>query len=117
MATLEQRRNLRRFATDAERVLWQHLRGRSLAGARFRRQHPLGPYVLDFYCAEARLCIEADGGQHWDPEQQTYDAARTAQLAAVGIRVLRFRNREILQERDAVLTAIAAAVKRGAPSP
>jgi very-short-patch-repair endonuclease len=102
-------RNLRRSSTDAERVLWQLLRRRPF-GAKFRRQHPLGAYVLDFYCVEKQLAIEADGSQHFTPEGLAADQARTDHLAQVGIRMLRFTNREILSESDGVLNAIEQAL-------
>ncbi len=81
-------RNLRQLATDAEHRLWQRLRNRQVCGAKFRRQHPVPPYIVDFVCLEKKLVIEADGGQHI--EQQTYDEKRTAFLQAQGFRVLRF---------------------------
>ena len=99
-------RQLRRESTDAERILWRHLRDRQLAGAKFRRQHQFGPYILDFYCAEHHLAVEADGGQHYSDAGETRDAERTRYLAARGVRVLRFTNIEILQETDAVLDCI-----------
>ena len=84
------------------------LRNRRLGGRKFRRQHPLPPYILDFYCEEARLAIELDGGQHG--EQAAYDAARSTVLASQGIRVLRFWNNEVLQQTEAVLQVIWAAL-------
>ena len=88
-------RRLRRDATDAERRLWQLLRGRRFCGFKFRRQHEFGPYILDFFCADQGLVIEADGGQHFLAEGIEQDQARDAYLAARGLRVLRFTNREI----------------------
>ncbi|NIR02743.1 MAG: DUF559 domain-containing protein [Gemmatimonadales bacterium] len=82
------------------------LRNRHLAGAKFRRQHPVGPYILDFYCAQARLAIELDGGQHSEAAQQRRDARRTRVLEAQGVRVLRFWNNEVLAETEAVLETI-----------
>ncbi len=99
-------RELRQNATDAERLLWHLLRNRHLAGAKFRRQHPVGPYILDFYCAQARLAIELDGGQHSEAAQQRRDARRTRVLEAQGVRVLRFWNNEVLAETEAVLETI-----------
>ena len=96
-------RQLRVVMTDAERRLWSALRGRRLQGFKFRRQHPLGPYVLDFACVEHRLVIEADGGQHADCDT---DRRRTAWLEARGWRVIRFWNNEILENTDGVLDAI-----------
>src|SRR5438876_8061874 len=81
----ERARRLRNQATDAERALWRLLRGRHLHGAKFRRQQPYGPYVLDFYCHEHRLAIEADGGQHLDSGQAARDSARTRYLEEHGV--------------------------------
>ena len=101
-------RYLRRNMTDAERVLWRHLRDRQLAGAKFRRQQAIGPYVVDFVEFESRLIVEADGGQHND---STSDLVRDAWLAAQGFRVLRFWNNQILQETAAVLERIRIELK------
>ncbi|MCA9609601.1 MAG: DUF559 domain-containing protein [Myxococcales bacterium] len=100
-------RDLRSRSTDAERRLWRHLRGRRLLGHRFRRQHPLGPYILDFFCAAARLCVEVDGDQHGDPTQREHDERRSAYLRDAGIDELRFANHEVLHETDAVLEVVA----------
>jgi very-short-patch-repair endonuclease len=105
----EKARRLRRDATDAERRLWRLLRGRDLASHKFRRQHPLGPYVGDFVCLEARLVIELDGGQH-DADAET-TSARTRLLQARGFRVLRFWNEEMLRNGEGVLAAIEAALR------
>jgi very-short-patch-repair endonuclease len=99
----ERARQMRREMTEAERKLWWHLRRRDLEG-RFRRQVPLGEYIADFACLEARLVIEVDGGQH--VEQQTYDTARTAWLESQGFRVLRFWNHEVFTELNNVLETI-----------
>ena len=112
---LDRRRVLRRDATDAESALWSELRGRRLAGFEFRRQHPCGPYILDFYCAELRLAIELDGGQHWEADVAAYDEARTGFLRRRGIELLRFPNDLVFRERIAVLEAIASALGIGAP--
>jgi very-short-patch-repair endonuclease len=98
--------------TDAERKLWSQLRDRQLVGAKFRRQHPIGPYVLDFYCEESRLAVEVDGSQH-TPDG---DAARTAWLEEHGCRVMRFWNHEVLRELSSVLGMIEAALKEHASS-
>ena len=97
---------LRREATDAEGRLWKLLRGRQLAGHKFRRQHEFGGFVLDFFCADAHLAIEVDGGQHFSEEGAARDHERTQFLEANGIRVLRFTNTEILSELEAVGEAI-----------
>ncbi len=100
-------RALRGAMTDAERLLWRHLRGRQLAGRRFRRQHPFLDYVLDFVCLEARLVVELDGGQHL---QSADDAVRDARLRAAGFAVLRFWNHQVLGETEAVLGEIHRAL-------
>lgn len=97
-------RELRQRMTPAERALWERLRGRQVGGFKFRRQHPLGPYIADFYCAEAKLVIELDGGIHRD--QWRDDAARTAQFEAHGNHVLRFTNEQVLVNADRVLATI-----------
>ena len=107
-------RALRRTMTAAEEWLWYHLRGRRLAGRKFRRQVPIGPYVVDFACLSAGLIVEADGGPHL--EQSARDGARTAWLEARGYRVLRYWNHEILTETEAVLERILAEL-RTAPHP
>ncbi|HLH21207.1 MAG TPA: endonuclease domain-containing protein [Chloroflexota bacterium] len=116
---LERCRELRRESTDAEALLWRLLRNRQMAGRTFRRQHAFEPYVLDFFCAEQRLAVEADGGQHFDADQAAYDARRTEYLAARGIRVLRFTNREALTGTEAVVQVIwrEVAGHDGEPSP
>ena len=112
-------RQLRRSATEAERALWQRLRDRQLAGYKFRRQHPIGGYFADFACVEAKLVIELDGGQHFEPAAMAVDARRTAELSAHGFHVLRFNDREVLAERDAVVTGILnwLAVNHPHPNP
>ena len=96
-------RTLRRTQTEAEAHLWYHLRARRLAGFKFRRQHPVAGHVADFACEEARLIVEIDGSQHAESES---DAHRTAALESAGYHILRFWNHEVLQDTDAVLTAI-----------
>jgi very-short-patch-repair endonuclease len=102
-------RALRRHPTPAERRLWQALRGRRLDGLQFRRQHPLGPYILDFYCPAHRLVVEVDGGVH--AEQMEYDADRTQHLERYGYRVMRVRNDEVLTDLPAVLEQIKSAAR------
>ena len=98
---LENARDLRRRATDAEDTLWKMLRGRRFGGFKFRRQVPIPPYILDFYCPEARVAIELDGGQHTEPDRAIGDEKRSAVLAQKGIRVLRVWNDEFLRETEA----------------
>ena len=103
-------RTLRRNMTDAERLLWRHLRNRRMFGYKFRRQVIMGPYIVDFACIEARLVVEADGGQH--VEQRGYDEKRSQWLKARGYRVLRFWNNEILGSLPEVLETIASTLNR-----
>lgn len=97
-------RSLRNGATDAERTLWRHLKGRQLQGLKFRRQYPMAGHIADFVCIEARLVIEVDGGQHGDRVEA--DAKRTLKLQANGYRVLRFWNHDVLARTDDVLDEI-----------
>ncbi len=100
----EAARKLRKHQTDAERVLWQYLRNRRLAGRKFRRQYPMAPYVVDFVCIEKALIIELDGGQH--AERQEADRRRTDFLEQQGYRVIRFWNDEVLKNLEGVLEII-----------
>jgi len=99
-------RDLRVNATVAERKLWARLRDAKLDGLSFRRQHPVGPYVLDFYCAAIRLAVELDGDQHGSDAAIAYDLARTRRLRRRGIRVIRFSNHHLLTDMDDVLEGI-----------
>ena len=108
----ERARQLRKDMTDAERALWARLRRRQVLGHKFRRQQPLGPFIVDFVCLERKLVIEVDGGQHADQQQD--DARRTGWLEDQGFVVLRFWNHEVLAEPEAVIQAIADAL---APPP
>jgi adenine-specific DNA-methyltransferase len=108
-------RGLRRRQTDAERRLWARLRDRRLVGAKFSRQVPVGPYVVDFCCRERKLIVELDGGQH--ASQRSYDAARTAFLQTLGYRVLRFWDNDALGNTEGVLHRIAEAVSNPSPGP
>ncbi|HYO70104.1 MAG TPA: endonuclease domain-containing protein [Archangium sp.] len=116
---LERCRDLRRSSTDAESLLWKLLRARQLAGFKFRRQHQFGSYILDFFCAEHSLGIELDGDQHALPANVLRDAARSRFLAQQGVRVLRFGNRDVLFETEAVLMRIYTVLTEaeGRPSP
>lgn len=106
----ERARRLRREATNAERKLWSFLRERQLEGHRFRRQHPLGPYIVDFVCLEQKLIVEVDGATHGEPEELARDAKRTAWLKERGYRVLRCDNIEIYENLDMVVLYILQAL-------
>ncbi|MGE0825390.1 MAG: endonuclease domain-containing protein [Candidatus Binatia bacterium] len=106
-------RELRKNPTEAERQLWQHLRLRQFEGYKFRRQQPLGPYVVDFVCLEQKLIIEVDGGQH--STQVPYDQKRSIWLETHGFRVLRFWNNEVLKEVEMVKEAIWKALRESHP--
>ncbi|MDE3087965.1 MAG: endonuclease domain-containing protein [Chloroflexota bacterium] len=100
-------RELRRAMTPAEKKLWQHIRYGQLGGAQFRRQHAVGPYIVDFFCAKAKLVVEVDGDSHADPEQAKRDEERTAWLdEQKDYRVMRFWNNEVLHNIEAVLAEI-----------
>ncbi len=96
-------KEMRSDATDAERVLWRNLRAHRLAASKFRRQQPIGPYIVDFVCLYAGLIIEVDGGQHL---QSVRDAERDASLRRQGFTVLRFWNNDVLQRTESVLEEI-----------
>jgi very-short-patch-repair endonuclease len=99
-------RELRKSSTNAEKRLWSLLRNRQLAGAKFRRQHPIGDFTVDFYCPDARLVIEIDGGQHSETSHACRDSERTKRLEALGDKVLRFWNFEVLQNPESVMETI-----------
>ena len=94
-------RSLRRKSTDAEILLWQHLRDRRLLGLKFRHQVPIGNYIVDFFCEDVKMIIELDGGQHM--EKELYDQVRSDWLVANGFRVVRYWNNDISNKLDAVL--------------
>jgi very-short-patch-repair endonuclease len=103
-------RNLRKECTDVEKLLWYLLRNRQFAGAKFRRQHPVGNYIIDFYCHEKHLAIELDGGQHADEDNIQYDKERTQFLEDQGIQVLRFWNNDVFTNTESVLEIIWNAI-------
>ena len=104
----ERARQLRKDMTEAERALWAKLRRRQVLGHKFRRQQPLGDYVVDFVCLDKKLVVELDGGQH--AVRHDYDAQRTRWLEDQGFQVVRFWNHQVLCELDAVLQAVAVAL-------
>ncbi|MGO8914829.1 MAG: endonuclease domain-containing protein [Stellaceae bacterium] len=106
-------RRLRITPTDAEIRLWSRLRRKQLEGFRFRRQHPMGPYVVDFFCPDAKLVVEVDGGQH---AESASDVVRTRWLEAQGYRVIRFWNNDVLGNTEGVLLSILDALRACPPS-
>jgi len=107
-------RSLRSDMTLAERKLWQALRGKQLEDFRFRRQHPIGPYITDFACIAKLLAIELDGGQH--QERREYDERRTEFLQSQGWRVLRYWNNDVLSNLEGVLASIVDVLTSTPPS-
>ena len=105
-------RHLRRTMTDAERSIWHHLRNRAFMGCKFRRQHAIGAYVVDFVCLERRLVVELDGGQHAGDVDENRDKA----LHGMGFRVLRFWDNAALAEQQTVLAAILEALDCSFPA-
>lgn len=99
-------RQFRRHPTPTEEIVWKRVRNRQLCGLKFRRQHPIGRYIADFYCHEQRLLIEVDGGVHMKKDQQLYDAARQEDIEAQGYRILRITTKEVEQDLSGVLRKI-----------
>ena len=113
-------KSLRLKMTEAEMVLWDRLRKKQLNGYRFRRQHPISSYIVDFYCHALKLVIEVDGGYHKEPEQQALDQARTANLENFGLHVVRFSNQEVFEDIERVVAKIVLVVgevEKGTRSP
>jgi very-short-patch-repair endonuclease len=107
--TVAMARRLRREMTLPEVLLWTAIRGGQIDGFRFRRQHPIGPYVLDFYCAATNLALEVDGAAHNQPDQIRHDRVRDEWLTAHGVRVLRLPAKYVLDDMDGVCRTIQAA--------
>jgi len=114
IAMRDRARSLRRAETDAEHLLWRCLRGSQL-GTKFRRQQPIGPFIVDFCCMEHKVIVELDGSQH--TPQAERDAVRSEYLAMQGYRVLRFWNHDVLKGIDSVLQRIASALRSPHPNP
>ena len=106
-------RRLRKNMTNAERLLWRRLRDRQLGGYKFRRQHPIGPFFVDFVCLEKKLVIEVDGGQH--AKNLEADVKRSDYFKEKGYRVLRFWNNEVLEESKSVLSVILSSLLKDDP--
>ena len=107
----EPARSLRTNVTDAEQALWHRLRRKQIQNVQFYRQKPLLSFIVDFYCPAAKLVVELDGSQHFETGHQAKDRARDAGLAGLGLQVLRFDNRQVILEMDAVLAVIDETVK------
>lgn len=110
-AKFRKARSLRLTMTEAEKYLWKHIRRNQLDGLRFRRQHPAGRYILDFYCHDAKLAVEADGLYHQQPEQQIYDKQRDKDIESMGIKIIHFTNEEIFKKINDVLKRITECAK------
>jgi len=104
-------RELRKNLTDSERALWSRLRGKQLMGVQFYRQKPLGNFIVDFFAPRKKLVIEIDGSQHMQGDYLEKDKRRDEYLARLGLRVLRFNSRVVLEETDAVMESILGAMK------
>lgn len=104
-------RGLRQHLTKPEAILWRMLKGRRMAGARFRRQHPIGPFVADFACVELALVIEVDGASHDGSDQRRHDVMRTARLTGLGWQVVRIRNEDVLRNLEGVWATVQMAVR------
>jgi very-short-patch-repair endonuclease len=102
----ENRRKLRNNLTPAEAKLWSLISNSRLDGRKFRRQHSVGPYILDFYCPAEKLCIELDGNAHFTDKGYEYDKSRTEFLETLDIRVIRFENKELFENTEGVLLEI-----------
>jgi very-short-patch-repair endonuclease len=96
----------RRIPTEAEQVLWERLRGRRLNGFKFRRQHPIADFIVDFYCAEFGVAIEVDGEYHDSDAQRILDEKRTCELNRLNIKIIRFTNHEVINDINEVLNQI-----------
>ena len=103
MLIQERAKTLRKTETEPEKLLWRELKSKNFLGFKFRRQHPISQFIVDFYCHELKLIIELDGRIHLKPENSEYDDNRTAELERFGLRVIRFTNDEIENEMERVL--------------
>jgi very-short-patch-repair endonuclease len=106
LALKQKRKDLRNNLTPAEAKLWMLVKSKQLDGRKFRRQHSVGNYILDFYCTSEKLAIELDGAHHFTEDGMKYDEVRTAYLNSVGIRVVRFENRLVFDDPEFVLREV-----------
>jgi len=107
----KKRRELRNNKTDAEKYLWYELKSSQVCGKKFRRQHSIDNFILDFYCPEEKLAIELDGEHHYEDKQKNYDEERTKYLQKIGIQVLRIKNTDVIFGRDEVVKGIEKFIK------
>ncbi|MDD5769957.1 MAG: endonuclease domain-containing protein [Candidatus Gracilibacteria bacterium] len=105
------RKTLRTNQTKPEEIFWNKVRNKQFHGLKFRRQHSIGRYILDFYCSELKLCIEIDGDNHFESEGIEYDNIRTEFVETVGIKVIRFTNKEIMENIEGVLESLGKVLK------
>ncbi len=113
---LKMAREMRHPQTAAEATLWRALRARNL-GYKFRRQHPIERFIVDFYCAQVKLCIEIDGASHLEKSQERYDVARTQYLEDLGYKVIRFTNDDVRYNIDSVVGEIMRVIEGILTSP
>ena len=117
MADIEHARQLRKQETWAEKLMWRWLRDRQFSGYKFRRQHPVGKYILDFFCEEARLNVELDGSQHGFPDQRKHDVEREKFLQSYSIKTLRFWNSHLRRNAQSIRDTIFRELQARAPHP
>lgn len=108
----ERRKELRNNQTRAEKVLWEKIRRRQLKGYKFRRQHGIGEYIVDFYCSKLKLVIEVDGGYHEEAGRQEYDEKRDSYLSSLGLKVIRIKNDEVLDNCKEVIEDLKVRLKK-----
>jgi len=113
--TFDTATTLRKNMTLAELILWKKLKDKKIFGAKFRREHPIGIFIVDFYCHQYKLVIEIDGDIHCDKEKKEYDIGRTAELERYGLNILRFTNHQVIFQMDTVITRIIQRIKELAP--
>jgi len=109
--TIEYAKALRKRMTPSEAILWDNLRNRKLFNTKFRRQHPIERFIVDFYCPAKKIVIELDGGIHDDPDQKEYDIGRSAEIEKYDIKIIRFKNEEIIDDLDKTLKKIIELIK------
>ena len=108
----ERRKKLRKNLTSAEATLWKYLQRKQLKGRKFRRQHSIENFIVDFYCASEKLIVELDGAVHLDVAQQNYDEERTQNLEKLGFTVIRFENKLVFEDKERVLNKISGNFKK-----